>query len=74
LLAGEAWDRHEEAREILRNAGLTTTDKHGIVRPHPAVQVENTARTAFVRCIRELGLDLTPDDSRPPTTQPRQRS
>lgn len=56
-LAGESWDRCEDAREILARDGLTCVDDRRNVRAHPAVAIEKDARTAFARLIRELDLD-----------------
>ena len=56
--ACEAWDRAQQAREILAAEGVTFTDDRGNPRAHPAVQIEKDARTAFARLIRELDLDI----------------
>ena len=67
--ACEAWDRAQQAREILAAEGVTFTDDRGNPRAHPAVQIEKDARTAFARLIRELDLDTEPrpqERSRPP--------
>jgi len=67
--AAEAWDRKEQARELLAAGGLTVTNRQGELRPHPAVAIERDARIAFVRAVRELSLaddDLPADASRPP--------
>jgi hypothetical protein len=48
--------------------GLTVVDRHGVARPHPAIQIEIQCRTGFIRALRELALadeDL-PADVRPP--------
>ncbi len=66
-LAGEAWDRCQQAREILDRQGLTFTDKHGQPRARPEVAIERDARVAFARLLRELSLDVEPPaDVRPP--------
>ena len=67
-LAAESWDRCQEAREILAKDGLCVTNRFGERKQHPMVAVERDARTAFCRCIRELGLDLidSPVDPRLP--------
>lgn len=66
--ACQAWDRYQQAREILAKAGLTFTDRLGNVRARPECKVEADARTAYLRAMRELGLDhvANPDASRPP--------
>mgnify|MGYP001097242710 CR=1 FL=1 len=66
--ACDAWDRMVQARaEILRD-GITTTDRFGAARPHPAIAIERDSRIGFVRCVRELALadDELPSESRPP--------
>jgi P27 family predicted phage terminase small subunit len=67
-LAGEAWDRCAQARELIQREGLTVATKAGGPRLHPAVRVETDARLAFARLIRELDLDVTPftEPKRPP--------
>jgi P27 family predicted phage terminase small subunit len=66
-LAGECWDRCQEAREQIQREGLTVPTKAGGPRLHPCVRVEQEARIAFARLIRELDLDIqTPADSKRP--------
>lgn len=67
-LAGEAWDRCEEAREILAMEGLTYEDRFGQPRSRPEVAIERDSRLAFARLLRELDLDVEPPAtaSRPP--------
>ena len=66
-LASEAWDRATQARESIAEHGLFFTDRMGNPRKHPAVSVEESARIAFARLLRELDIsDTAPDDSRPP--------
>ena len=57
-LAGESWDRCQEAREILGREDLTINDDRGNKRTHPAVQIEKDSRIAFARLVRELDLDV----------------
>jgi len=65
-LAGEAWDRCQQAREALAANGLTFTDRHGSPRARPEVGIERDNRVAFARLLRELALDVQPPaDSRP---------
>ena len=66
-LAGEAWDRGQQAREQILVDGPTTGTKAGGLRCHPAVKVESDCRLAFARLLRELDLDLEapPAASRP---------
>jgi P27 family predicted phage terminase small subunit len=66
VCACEAHDRMTAARDLLASAGLTVVDRHGQLRPHPAVGIERDSRTAFARMLRELGLSDEVNDSRPP--------
>jgi hypothetical protein len=67
-LAGESWDRGQQAREVLDREGLTYTDRFGAPRIQPEVAVERDARIAFARLVRELSLndEPPPEPSRPP--------
>ena len=63
--ACEAWDRLQEAREVLRKEATYVEGRYG-VRAHPAVAVERDSRVAFARLLRELDLDGEPaPDPRP---------
>lgn len=65
--ACESWDRCQEARKMLTREGLTTVDGKGALKAHPAVAIERDARLAFLRALRELGLDaMDPEAPRPP--------
>jgi phage terminase small subunit len=59
-VAAEAWDRKEQARQALVEHGLSYTDDKGMIRARPEVQIERDARTAFLRALRELNLDVEP--------------
>lgn len=69
-LSAEAWDRCQQAREILERDGLVTESAHGGLRTHPAVAIERDSRLAFARLLRQLALDLDPpapvEADRPP--------
>ena len=65
-LAGEHWDRATAAREALARHGLTFTDRLGTPRPRPEVAIGRDAAVIFARLLRELRLDVEPDDPRPP--------
>ena len=67
-LAAEAWDRCQDARALIQREGLTIATREGGAKLHPAIRVEDMARTAFSRLIRELDLDLQPpaERQRPP--------
>jgi phage terminase small subunit len=67
-LACRAWDRAEQARQALAEAGtLTFQDDRGMVRARPEVAIERDARTGFARLLRELDLDteVPPSAGRP---------
>jgi phage terminase small subunit len=65
-LAGEAWDRAAQAREALADLGLTYTDRFHAPRARPEVAIERDSRIAYARLVRELRLDVDPDDARSP--------
>jgi len=66
-LACEAFDRATQAREAITEHGIYFTDRFGSPRKHPAVSVEESARIAFARLVRELDIsDSVPTESRPP--------
>jgi P27 family predicted phage terminase small subunit len=54
----EAHTRMEEAQERLALEGLTVEDRYGTPKPHPCIVIERDSRAAFLRGMRELGLDL----------------
>jgi phage terminase small subunit len=67
-LAGEAWDRGEQARLALAEHGITFLDRWGAPHPRPEVAIERDSRLSFTRLIRELDLDVGQPavPSRPP--------
>jgi P27 family predicted phage terminase small subunit len=69
LAALEALDRMRQAQALIAAEGLTVLDRYGTAKAHPAVVIERDSRTAFLRAMRELGLDL----DAPPTTRPPSR-
>jgi P27 family predicted phage terminase small subunit len=67
--ACEASDRADEARGLLKADGLTTTDRYGQLKPHPAVNIERDARLGLARLLRELALSpAEPEEARQPRT------
>jgi P27 family predicted phage terminase small subunit len=62
----EAWDRAQQARRALAEAGPVYTDRFGAPRKSPWVSIEENARIQYLRAVRELRLDDAPDDPRPP--------
>jgi hypothetical protein len=67
-LAGESWDRCQQARAIIDREGITYVDRFEAPRARPEISIERDSRTAFARLIRELDLDVAPpaEASRPP--------
>jgi len=69
-LAAGAWDRAEQARELLAVHGLTYDDpKTGRPCSRPEIAVERDSRLAYARLVRELDLDLElpKEASKPPS-------
>ncbi len=65
--ACQAWDRAEQAREILAAQGVTFVDRWGQPKTRPEVAIERDSRIGFARLLRELALDVdAPPESRPP--------
>ncbi len=57
-VALEAFDRGQRARaELAAHGALTFTDAKGMVRAMPQVAIERDAGVAYLRALRELGLD-----------------
>ena len=46
--------------------GLTILDRFGQEKPHVAVKIMHDAQALFLRIVRELGLNLTDEEQRPP--------
>lgn len=67
-LACEAWDRAQQAREIIAKEGMTYVDRFDAPRARPEIAIERDARLAFARLLREIGLDAAgePEAPRPP--------
>ena len=74
-LAAEAWDRCQQAREILATNGLTHSNRFGDPVARPEVAIERDSRLAFARLVRELDLDVEPpaERSRPPALRSNRR-
>lgn len=64
--ACEARDRLAEARAAIERDGPYVEGRFGM-KAHPALAIERDSRTAMLRALRELGLDLEAPISRPPT-------
>ena len=74
LLACEAMDRCEEAREELARCGTYCVDRFGVPKVHPAAGVEREARLQVARLLRELDLDDDPVRGGPPAPRSMRRS
>ena len=73
-LAGEAFDRATQARELIQRDGLVCPTADGGFKAHPCVAIERDARTAFARLVRELDFDVeAPVDRRPPALRSNRR-
>lgn len=64
--ACEAWDIAQQARKAVAEEGATFTDRFGQPKENPACKIARQHRAQFARLLRELGLDLSDDDIRPP--------
>jgi P27 family predicted phage terminase small subunit len=63
----ETLDRKNIAEKDLRKYGsLTFQNRHGELKPHPAVQIIRDCNVLLARLRRELSLAELPDESRPP--------
>jgi len=60
-LAGEAFDRASEARELVEAEGIVFSNRFGELRAHPAVAIERDSRIGFARLVRQLDLADEPD-------------
>ena len=55
--AAEAWDRAQEARQIVERDGAYVRDRFDQLKSHPAVEVERASRAQFEKLLRALRLD-----------------
>ncbi len=66
-VACQTLDRLRQSQKAIAADGIVIDGRQG-PRPHPAIAIERDSRTAFLRAMRELGLDLElPASPRPPT-------
>jgi phage terminase small subunit len=74
-LAGEAWDRGQQARTEIEKHGITHVDRFGAPRKRPEVSIEAESRISFARILRELDLSVDPpaQGKRPPALQSNRR-
>ena len=54
--ACQSLDRMNDAKRILKTEGLTSEDRFGQSRAHPAVAIERDTRQLFLRAIKQLNL------------------
>jgi P27 family predicted phage terminase small subunit len=57
-VCAEAWDRLQQARQVLAEEGLTIETGTGSRKQHPAVAIERDARAQFLVALRQLDLDV----------------
>lgn len=58
--AMESLDRLREAQRILAKEGIIVRDRFDQPKQHPATLVERDARTALLRSLKALNLDVQP--------------
>lgn len=63
--ACEAFDRMRQAQRKLKREGLTTRDRFGQAKAHPATTIERDSRAAMLSALKQLNLDLEPLEQRP---------
>ena len=66
--ACEALTRMKEAQDIIAKEGMTTTDRFGQSKCHPAVLVERDSRAAMLAALKQLQLEAEP--TKQPGRQP----
>jgi hypothetical protein len=68
ILAGEALDRSENARQVIDAKGAVYLDRFGQPKVRPECLIERDAKATFSRLLRELDLDLESpiSSARPP--------
>jgi P27 family predicted phage terminase small subunit len=68
LVALESLDRLRQAPRAIEADGPYPADRFGQPKAHPALAIERDSRIAYLRAMREMGLDLSePISSRPPS-------
>jgi P27 family predicted phage terminase small subunit len=56
----EALDRMRQAQEAIDKEGITTKDRFGQPKQHPATLVERDSKATLLRGLKAMGLDLEP--------------
>ena len=65
-MAAKCLDGLNEAENRVEADGMFVTNRYGNLVQHPGVKTIKDNRTLFVKIIREMCLDITAGDSRPP--------
>ncbi|MCB2184018.1 MAG: hypothetical protein KQH63_18485 [Desulfobulbaceae bacterium] len=65
-VACECLDRITEARAEVEKEGAYIKDRFNQTKEHPGQKTERDNKILFARLIRELQLDIPPEDPRPP--------
>lgn len=60
----EAFDRMRDAQKQIKEEGATIKDRFGQTKQHPACLTERDSRSAMLRGLKSLGLDLEPLNDR----------
>lgn len=69
-LALEAYDRGQEAREILDKEGIVYLDRFNAPKSRPEIMIERDSRLSYARLMREIGIQTSQEDTeRPPKLQ-----
>jgi P27 family predicted phage terminase small subunit len=66
--AMESLDRLREAQRLIAAEGIVITDRFDQKKQHPATLIERDAKTALLRSLKALNLDIVPPGpiGRPP--------
>jgi hypothetical protein len=68
LILGEAMRalmRVRQAQAEIDRDGITTKDRYGILKPHPATCTEAAAKATLLRYLKALNLDIEPLNAGP---------
>ncbi len=52
-----AWDAATTAEATVASVGQFYADRHGVIRPHPGLQIALANRKLFLQSLRDLGLE-----------------
>ena len=56
----ECFDRMRQAQQMLKKEGITSKDRFGQEKVHPAVLVERDAKAGLLRALRAMNLQIEP--------------